>query len=1413
MNQSSIRRIPIAAAFALLIALVMPLALAGAQASRGKDLAPPLPPSLQGLKPDSKSAEDEESARIPGEYIVVFKTSVSAPASLAQTQVASKDGELGFVYRHALKGYSAELSKEAVRELRNDPRVRYVEPNYEIETFAQTIPTGIERIEATKNALADIDGIDDARVNVDVAVIDSGVELEKEKQSDLNVAGRVDCTSGKCIEGVGYDSFISHGTHVAGTIGAIDNGEGVVGVAPGARIWSVRVFDENGKGTTATSVAGIDWVTGTITDGNPANDIEVANMSFGCRCEGTAHQNAISGYKEGEKEVLGMVDRGIVPVAAAGNSTADASFFSPARNPDAITVAALADADGKAGGSGSETENECDRTTGFEFTDDTLAPFSNYGDVVDIAAPGMCIFSTVTNTIKYWYMSGTSMAAPHVTGAAALLAAKSNPNSQADVEAIRSTLVQGGNLTWDDTYVETGPEPLLDVSDAVNGTEAATGQAYPTRPTGATLNGRIDPNGQSTTYKFEYGTTTAYGQSMPASPKSVGSGSAHVAATETINGLKPETTYHFRLVATTSKGTINGADRTFKTAPWAGKHAPNPGGYLSSLSCRNRDLCVAAGWQHYHGEAYFAEWDGKAWMKAPAEWSEWDRDAPLDVECAEFYSPTDWECIAVGYSYKEEGLKSYEVPYIAETYGSSPASWNLEPLGSLDGDKYTWLGGVSCAGTVVYEGEGEEDTFCMAVGRAGPDTGTAGLLSMSRDAGGNWKVLSTVSGEMAWEDVSCASPSACVAVGYHGSTARWDGSKWTLQTAATDGRRTGVSCPTAEMCIAVGWRVPKSEAREPVAELWNGKAWSLLSVPASEADKVTVSDVECVTSVDCTATYQLSDEIVEGVPQFGFETEASTLRWDGKALALQTAGFAPKRDTGLSGLACLPDSRCMGTGYQLGGDAPLMLSRSWYAPTATTNSASAISHSKATLNASVDPEGLATSYQFEYGTTTAYGSKAPASPKATGSGSVAVAVSESIAGLVPNTTYHYRITATNAEGTSYGQNQTFQTTLPHVPLLEAEKYPASISGPQVTQHKFQTVGGHTSSCTKAQFSASATAATSSLSVSPAMSSCTALGQNATWNMNSCSYKHNILNSGPPYTATMDIVCSKAGDEIVIASGICTIRIPAQSGLKGIALSNSGSGSERAVTATYSITGITYKKVGITCPGNGGASTVTLADGAYTGSTKLSGLDGEGKADGVYLSGGGTQGLFVAGKESGEEASKPKLEAEKYPAAIGGPQVTQHKFDAGGNTSCTKAQFSASATAATSSLSVSPALSSCVSLGQNATWNMNSCSYKHNILNSGPPYTATMDIVCSKAGDEIVIASGICTIRIPAQSGLKGIALANSGAGSERAVTATYSITGISYKKVGITCPGNGGASTVTYADGAYTGSTTLRGFN
>jgi subtilisin family serine protease len=330
-----------------------------------------------------------------------------------------------------------------VAGISRDRRVAFVEADQRARTLVQDIPTGIRRTFAATNTGMDIDGTDDLRVDVDVAVIDTGIDLD---HPDLGVFASTDCATGgpnnaSCKDGQGDDGN-GHGTHVAGTIGAIDNGIGVVGMAPGARLWAVRVLGNNGSGWFSWIVAGIDWVTAN------SGQIEVANMSLGCECSSSAMDQAIAA----------SVDAGVVYAVAAGNSDADAKDHSPANHSDVITVSALADFDGLAGGLGSAT---CRSDQ-----DDTLADFSNWGSRVEIAAPGVCILSTWKDG-GYGTISGTSMASPHAAGAAALLASGGNdPENEADVFAIRQTLISEGNLGWFDDSGDGIKEPLLDVSDA-----------------------------------------------------------------------------------------------------------------------------------------------------------------------------------------------------------------------------------------------------------------------------------------------------------------------------------------------------------------------------------------------------------------------------------------------------------------------------------------------------------------------------------------------------------------------------------------------------------------------------------------------------------------------------------------------------------------------------------------------------------------------------------------------------------------------------------------------------------------------------------------------------------------------------------------------------------------------------------
>ena len=390
------------------------------------------------------AAAPSEGARpIPDRYIVVFDSSVGKPGDVARAQTDRVSGNLRFVYRNALRGYSAALSESAVRALAKDPRVAYIEPDVRGGVAAQTIPTGIRRTFASSNASLGINEVDDIRADVDIAVLDTGIDYQ---HADLNVASRTDCSNGatragECIDGSGTDGN-GHGTHVSGTIAALDNGFGVTGMAPGARLWAVRVLDSGGFGDLSEFIAGIDWVTAR------AGTIEVANSSL---------RYFVTSSQAFTEAMNASIAAGVVHVAAAGNEN-EAVRYVPGNHPNVITVSAIADYDGRAGGEGFWT---CESYG----LDDRKASFSNYGSTVDIAAPGVCIYSTFPGN-QYGYLSGTSMAAPHVSGAAALLAVRSNPDSQSDVTAIRNTLVNEGNSGWTDTSGDGIQEPLLDVGDA-----------------------------------------------------------------------------------------------------------------------------------------------------------------------------------------------------------------------------------------------------------------------------------------------------------------------------------------------------------------------------------------------------------------------------------------------------------------------------------------------------------------------------------------------------------------------------------------------------------------------------------------------------------------------------------------------------------------------------------------------------------------------------------------------------------------------------------------------------------------------------------------------------------------------------------------------------------------------------------
>jgi subtilisin len=339
------------------------------------------------------------SNKIPNQYIVVLKQNVHDSPEAAALHAKNQGAQILHIYEHAIRGFAIKISNEKVLEaIKRNPNVDFVEQDMTVQAFSQNLPKGVNRIDADHSPTISGDG--SGSVNTDIAILDTGIDLA---HPDLSIYRKKTFVAGT----TSANDDNGHGTHVAGIAAAKDNTIRVVGVAPGARLWALKVLDATGSGSISTIIAGIDYIT------QHAGEIDIVNMSFGCECSSSSLDTAINN----------SVAKGVTFVAAAGNNHKDASTFSPAKNPNVISVSAVADSDGKCGGLGSQTSYG---------NDDSFATFSNYGSTVDISAPGVDILSTYKGS-SYTKLSGTSMAAPHVAGAAALYKAFHNSASPLDI--------------------------------------------------------------------------------------------------------------------------------------------------------------------------------------------------------------------------------------------------------------------------------------------------------------------------------------------------------------------------------------------------------------------------------------------------------------------------------------------------------------------------------------------------------------------------------------------------------------------------------------------------------------------------------------------------------------------------------------------------------------------------------------------------------------------------------------------------------------------------------------------------------------------------------------------------------------------------------------------------------------------
>ena len=309
-------------------------------------------------------------------YICVFNGAVTKANARgeAQRSVNSQGGQLRFVYENTIRGFATHMPHAAMERMRSQNRnIAFCEQDQAVRalvqgkpgggggTTGQSTPWGIQRVGAVGATYSS---------NAIAWVIDSGIDLD---HPDLNVDV---ARSRSFIRDTSPDDGNGHGTHVAGTIAALNNGIGVVGVAPGAPVVAIRVLDRRGSGTTSGVIAGVDYVAANGASG------DVANMSLG------------GGVSDAlDAAVVSAASKGIRFVLAAGNESAHANTSSPGRanGTNIYTVSAFAQGD-------------------------KWASFSNYGNPpVDVGEPGVGILSTYMNG-GYNTLSGTSMAAPHLAG-------------------------------------------------------------------------------------------------------------------------------------------------------------------------------------------------------------------------------------------------------------------------------------------------------------------------------------------------------------------------------------------------------------------------------------------------------------------------------------------------------------------------------------------------------------------------------------------------------------------------------------------------------------------------------------------------------------------------------------------------------------------------------------------------------------------------------------------------------------------------------------------------------------------------------------------------------------------------------------------------------------------------------------
>jgi len=437
-----------------------------------------------------------EEVELSGDAVIVVLADGVDPLQAAQEMGV----EPTHVYQDVFLGFAANVPAAALNDAIASGTVTGVTEDGRVQAEDQIVGNGVLRVGMPRDPGSPYLGVA-SPIDADIAILDTGVA----PVSDLNVRGGESCVGkdhkkdkkhkhnggkgkGKGSKGPGakggkghaadaqqqevakkkggghgkdhknkkgnndkakaWEDDNGHGTHIAGIAAAINNNQGIVGVAQGARIWSVKVLDQNGSGSFGDVICGLNWVV------KNSGTIDVVNLSFsGAGRDGPCENSAL------HQAICNVVYSGVPVVVAAGNQGTDASARVPASYDQVITVSGMADSDGQPGQLGPST---CSG-----YPDDTFLPFSNFGADVDIAAPGDCILSLGKDG-KLREQSGTSSASPHVAGAIAFYIASFTASNgfRPSPDQVRTWLLTQGSQPQNSPFGFSGdpdgvPEPVL----------------------------------------------------------------------------------------------------------------------------------------------------------------------------------------------------------------------------------------------------------------------------------------------------------------------------------------------------------------------------------------------------------------------------------------------------------------------------------------------------------------------------------------------------------------------------------------------------------------------------------------------------------------------------------------------------------------------------------------------------------------------------------------------------------------------------------------------------------------------------------------------------------------------------------------------------------------------------------------